>query len=133
MKPDTITSREGTLRQYRCRGEHAAGRCPAPTSVLAHVIEPRVVAAFFAELGPDGVLTRPAADRAAGLPALWPDLSTQDRRQQLAAGIDAIMLRRGRDIATRTLILWAGEAPDDLPARGRRVALASFAWPERAA
>ena len=65
MKPDTITSREGNLRQYRCRGEHAAGRCPAPTSVLAHVIEPRVVAAFFAELGPDGVLTRPAADRAA--------------------------------------------------------------------
>ena len=157
MKPDTITSREGNLRQYRCRGEHAAGRCPAPTSVLAHVIEPRVVAAFFAELGPDGVLTRPAADRAAteraqpaldaavagsasaglpisaGLPAVWPDLSTQDRRQQLAAGIDAIMLRRGRDIAARTLILWAGEAPDDLPARGRRVALASFAWPERAA
>ena len=70
---------------------------------------------------------------AAGLPALWPDLSTQDRRQQLAAGIDAIMLRRGRDIAARTLILWAGEAPDDLPARGRRVPLASFAWPERAA
>jgi site-specific DNA recombinase len=199
MKPDTITSREGNLRQYRCRGEHAAGRCPAPTSVLAHVIEPRVVAAFFAELGPDGVLTRPAADRAAierarhdlaeteaelaawieavsvrevgrdayaagltsrqqkqtvaqqaldgavagsvsaglpisaGLPALWPDLSTEDRRRKLAAGIDAIMVRRGRDIATRTLILWAGEASDDLPARGRRVALASFAWPERAA
>ena len=43
------------------------------------------------------------------------------------------MVRRGRDIATRTLILWAGEAPDDLPDRGRRVALASFAWPERAA
>ena len=78
MKPDTITSREGTLRQYRCRGEHAAGRCPAPTSVLAHVIEPRVVAAFFAELGPDGVLTRPAADRAATERAQhstppWPD------------------------------------------------------------
>ncbi len=199
MKPDTISSRGGNLRQYRCRGEHAAGHCPTPTSVLAHVVEPHVVAAFLAELGPDGALTRPAADRAAteharhalaeteaelaawieavsvrevgrdayaagltsrrqkqkaaqqaldtamavsasaglriaaGLPALWPDLSTQDRRQQLAAGIDAIMLRRGRDIAARTLILWAGEAPDDLPARGRRVPLASFAWPERAA
>jgi site-specific DNA recombinase len=199
MKPDTVAGPGGNLRQYRCRGEHAAGRCPRPASVLAHVVEPHVVAAFLAELGPDGVLIRPASDRvaaehaqravaeadaelaawieavsvrevgrdayaagltsrrqrqndaqqaldaavvgsapaglpiAAGLPALWPDLSTQDRRQQLAAGIDAIMLRRGRDIATRTLILWAGEAPDDLPARGRRVPLASFAWPERAA
>jgi site-specific DNA recombinase len=199
MKPDTVAGPGGNLRQYRCRGEHAAGRCPRPASVLAHVVEPHVVAAFLAELGPDGVLTRPAADRAAteharhtlaeteaelaawieavsvrevgrdayaagltsrrqkqtaaqhaldtaldgsasgglliaaGLPALWPNLSTQDRRQQLAAGIDAIMLRRGRDIATRTLILWAGEAPDDLPARGRRVPLASLAWPERAA
>jgi site-specific DNA recombinase len=199
MKPDTITGPGGNLRQYRCRGEHAAGRCPAPASVLAHVVEPYVVAAFLAELGPDGALTRPTPDRAAieharhvlaeteaelaawieavsvrevgrdayaagltsrrqkqsdaqqaldaavaesgtaglptfaGLPTLWPDLSTQDRRQQLAAGIDAIILRRGRDIATRALILWAGEAPDDLPARGRRVPLASFAWPERAA
>jgi site-specific DNA recombinase len=195
MKSDTITGRDGKLRQYRCRGEHAAGRCPNPTSVLAHVVEPHVVAAFLAALGPDGVLTRPASNRAditrarrvlaeaeaelaawieavsvrevgrdaytAGLiirqqrrkesqqaldavagcasvglpalpdvPALWPGLSTDDRRRLLATGIDAVMLRRGRDITARTLILWAGQAPADLPARGRRVPLASFAWPD---
>jgi hypothetical protein len=195
MKPDTITGRDGKLRQYRCRGEHAAGRCPSPASVLAHVVEPHVVAAFLAALGPDGALTRLLPSRAditrarralaeaeaelatwieavsirefgrdaykagliarqqrrqesqqaldavagavpPGLPALsdvralWPGLSTDHRRRLLATGIDAVMLRRGRDIAARTLILWAGQAPADLPARGRRVPLASFAWPD---
>ena len=95
MKPDTITSREGNLRQYRCRGEHAAGRCPAPTSVLAHVVEPRVVAAFFAELGPDGVLTRPAADRAATEHARHALAETE---AELAAWIEAVSVREvGRD------------------------------------
>jgi len=162
---------------------------------LSHTVEPHVVAAFFAALGPVGILTMPAATGAdteqarqalaqaeaelaawidavsvcefgratytAGLTArqrkqhdaqqaldaavgsaavdlptfadlstLWPGLPTEDRRRLLAAGIDAVMLRRDRDIAARTLILWAGEAPADLPARGRDVPLASFAWPD---
>jgi hypothetical protein len=66
------------------------------------------------------------------LRSLWPGLSTDEKRRLLAAGIDAIVLRggRGRSIAERTLILWRGEAPAGLPARGRRVPLASFAWPD---
>ena len=196
MKPDTIVSRGEKLRQYRCRGEHAAGRCAERAAILARVAERRVVDDFFAALGPDGVLAQPMPNRAeveearnavadadaeldewiaaisirdvgrdaytaglaarqrrqaaaqreyddavagsavGGLPpvadlrALWPELSTPERRRILAAGIDAVMLRRGRDLDRRLLVLWAGEAPDDLPRRGRRVPLAPFAWPD---
>jgi hypothetical protein len=196
MKPDTLRTRDGVkLRQYRCRGDHAAGRCPAPSSVLTHVIEDHVTAEFFAALGPDGVLAQAAtsdAEQASALTSLgeaehelaewleavspatvgraaytaalevrqervdtarqavhaaekastatlppaadlqevWPTLSTPERRKLLSAGIDAIFLRRGHVIADRSLILYAGEAPSDLPSRGRRVPLASFAWPD---
>ncbi|MGH3075276.1 MAG: recombinase family protein, partial [Gaiellales bacterium] len=196
MKPDTIISRGEKLRQYRCRGEHAAGRCSKRSAILARVVEPYVVAAFFDALGPDGVLARPVPNRSdveaaraalgeaeaevadfvetvtirehgrdayarglaarqrrqaeaqrayddavagsaidglppvADLRALWPSLSTADQRRILAAGVDAVMLRRGRDLDLRLLVLWAGDAPDDLPRRGRRVPLAPFDWPD---
>jgi hypothetical protein len=70
----------------------------------------------------------PAAD----LRTTWPSLSLDERRRLLGAGIDAIMLRSGkrRPIEERALILWRGEAPDDLPRRGRRVPLAPFIWPD---
>jgi hypothetical protein len=83
----------------------------------------------------EGVLDALGAD---GLPnevelrALWPELSNSERRRLLAAGIDAIMLRRGqgRSIEERVLILWHGEAPADFPRRGRRYPLAPFRWPD---
>ena len=57
IKPDSMPDRDGErLRLYRCRGEHAAGRCPAKASVLGRVIEPYVVEAFFEALEPGGVL-----------------------------------------------------------------------------
>jgi hypothetical protein len=65
----------------------------------------------------------------ADLEAMWPGLEIAERRRILAAGLDAVMLRRGRDpIGDRTRFLWKGECPDDLPRRGRRVPLASFEW-----
>jgi site-specific DNA recombinase len=66
------------------------------------------------------------------LRALWPELSTSERRRLLAAGIDAIMLRRGqgRSIEERAFILWHGEAPADFPSRGHRYPLAPFRWPD---
>jgi hypothetical protein len=68
----------------------------------------------------------------AELRTLWPELSTTERRRILAAGIDAVMLRRGRNVPVeqRALVLFGGQAPDDFPRRGRRVPLASFAWPD---
>jgi site-specific DNA recombinase len=65
----------------------------------------------------------------------WPILSIAEKRQILSAAIDAVMLRpvrgSGRKVSVqeRVLILWRGEAPDDLPRRGRRVPLKSFDFP----
>jgi DNA invertase Pin-like site-specific DNA recombinase len=57
MKPDSMRGRNGErLGLYRCRGRHAAGKCPAPASVLARVLEPHVEALFLAAIGPDGPL-----------------------------------------------------------------------------
>ena len=195
MKLDSITRGGSKIPMYRCRGDHAAGRCPEPSSVLAHIIESHVEAEFLAALAPDGVLARPssgddteqalsnaldnaeaeladwleavsvtsvgraayaaalearqqrvdqardaldAAEAAAGvhlppqadLQAIWPTLSTPERRRLLSAGIDAVMLRRGRgtSITSRSLILYVGDAPTDMPSRGRRVPLAGFTW-----
>jgi DNA invertase Pin-like site-specific DNA recombinase len=198
LKPDTMRARDGErLRLYRCRGEHAAGRCPAPASVLGRIIEPYVEQMFLDALGPDGPLARstrsdheveqarmeleaaeaeleewialsvtalgreayvaglgtrqqrvdgarerlqtvlaeaasPLGDIPAGvdLAGLWPDLGIAERRRLLAAGLDAVVLFRGHEaIADRAVVLYRGEAPADLPARGRRVPLRSFERP----
>ena len=49
LKPDTMAPKfeEGRVRMYRCRGTRAAGRCEAPASSLARVVEPYVEAAFL--------------------------------------------------------------------------------------
>jgi site-specific DNA recombinase len=196
LKPDTMRDRDGsTIRHYRCRGDHAAGRCPAPSSVLGRVIEPYIVERFFAELAPRGILARGQAEARevdelrrrldeaereleawvnepalnalgrelylsglevrqkavddarsvlaehhqeddlddlgeAGQRDLWPTLPVSERRRLLALGVDGIMLRRGRELDERVWIFWRGQGPDDLPSRGRRVPLASFAWPD---
>jgi DNA invertase Pin-like site-specific DNA recombinase len=50
LKPDSMKPKyEGErIRAYRCRGTRAAGKCSAPASTLARVIEPFVVGAFLA-------------------------------------------------------------------------------------
>jgi len=57
LKPDSMRSRNGErLGLYRCRGRHSAGKCPAPATVLARVLDPHVEALFLAAVGPDGPL-----------------------------------------------------------------------------
>jgi DNA invertase Pin-like site-specific DNA recombinase len=198
LKPDTMNGRDGEkLRIYRCRGEHAAGRCPEPATVMGRVIEPYVESVFLDALGDNGPLgraTRSTADldearrslaeaeselelwislsvtgmgkdsyvaglaererrvdearehlqdalaAAAGplgdvpdlvhLRGLWSELGVGERRRLLAAGLDAIVLFRGREaIEDRAIVLFHGEAPVDLPARGRRVPLRGFERP----
>jgi site-specific DNA recombinase len=197
LKPDSMRDRDGSqIRMYRCRGDHAAGRCPAPTSVLGRVIEPYVEERFLAALETGGALVRgessdderetihaavqaarreleayientpasidPDAYRAgtekrqheldaalaaeAALPEgaslqekigdqdvreLWKSMDVAEKREWLADGLDAIIVRRGRNgIEGRVLPLWKGSAPDDLPRRGLRLPLASFPWPD---
>lgn len=198
LKPDTMRGRNGDkLRLYRCRGDHAAGRCPEPASVLGRVIEPYVEQVFLDALGPDGPLARstrsdreldaarqavddaeaeleawialsvtalgreaylagltsrqrrldearetlqaalaaaagPLADVPAGvdLRELWPRLDVAERRRLLAAGLDAVVVFRGREsVEERVEVLYRGEAPADLPSRGRRVPLRGFERP----
>lgn len=71
-----------------------------------------------------------------GLVEAWPTLTIAEKRRLLSAAIDAVFLRPARGagrvvpIEERALILWRGQAPDDLPRRGHRVPLAPFAWPD---
>lgn len=73
------------------------------------------------------------ARRAAGVAELpdvetlrgaWSGMTLQERRQVLSGGIDAVFLRsvsrRNTLIGERAIVLWRGEAPDDLPSLSRR-------------
>ena len=64
---------------------------------------------------------------------VWDEIPISEKRKILAAGIDAVMLRGSRKLALseRIVILFHGEAPDDLPRRGRRQnGVRSFVWPD---
>lgn len=69
----------------------------------------------------------------------WPKLSVSQRREHIAAAIDAVFVRRGDpasrgknvDVAPRLHIAWRGEAPlASLPGRGRRVPNTPFVFPD---
>jgi site-specific DNA recombinase len=57
MKPDHMRGRNGErLGLYRCRGRHASGKCEAPASILARVLDPHAEALFLDALVGDGPL-----------------------------------------------------------------------------
>lgn len=60
----------------------------------------------------------------------WPTLSNVERRRLLAILIDAVMLRsdRGKGLEDRVLTLPFGEAPNELPQRGRSIQLPALDW-----
>lgn len=51
MKPDNMNDRGTRRRLYRCRKRHSTGECPAPSSILAHKIEPYVEEQFLELFG----------------------------------------------------------------------------------
>jgi site-specific DNA recombinase len=65
----------------------------------------------------------------------WSSLTVAEKRALLTASLDAIFIRSSNGsnlpVAGRTLLLWRGEGPDDLPRRGHRVPLESFPWPDK--
>jgi DNA invertase Pin-like site-specific DNA recombinase len=200
MKPDKMTLRNGErARIYRCRGEHAGGRCENKVAVLASVIEPHVEREFFeavglleaepvisteaveeavraleaaeadlvtfrdneriiGALGPDRYveglevraraaddararLAEIAGDQASDLPpratleGMWADLDVRERQHLLRSVLDAVFVRPGRGIPIerRSLLLTLGQAPDDLPGRGRKPGpIRALAWPDEA-
>ena len=103
----------------------AESRQAAVDEARAELTEARRATAFSETLQTPG-----------GLIAAWPGLVLEDRRHLLAAAVDAVMVRPARVNGTanlpvdeRALVLWRGQAPDDLPRRGRRLPLSSFPWP----
>jgi DNA invertase Pin-like site-specific DNA recombinase len=65
MKPDRMRLRDGAhVRIYRCRGEHAAGRCRDRPAVMGRVIEPYIVGLFLDALDPGGPLAAPTTGTA---------------------------------------------------------------------
>jgi hypothetical protein len=63
MKTDRMRDRDGTLlRLYRCRGAKAAGKCPAPSTVLARVIDPWVTEQFMGWVGSKSARMTEATD-----------------------------------------------------------------------
>jgi DNA invertase Pin-like site-specific DNA recombinase len=57
MKPDSMKDRDGSrLGLYRCRRRSAAGKCPAPATIMARVVDPYVETRFLEALGPAGPL-----------------------------------------------------------------------------
>jgi site-specific DNA recombinase len=73
---------------------------------------------------------------AGALVEAWPSLTITERRRLVGAAIEAVFVRsvrgsgRASRIDERVVICWRGEAPADLPARGRRLPLSPFSWPD---
>jgi DNA invertase Pin-like site-specific DNA recombinase len=62
------------------------------------------------------------------LAGYWPTATTAERRELLAAGIQAVMIRTGRrPVEERVRIVWLGESVD-LPRRGRANAVRPFVF-----
>lgn len=61
---------------------------------------------------------------------VWPTMDVSERKRMLAAVIDCVFLRSGRmPIPDRVHVFWRGEAPADLPRRGKRVPFGALVWP----
>ena len=79
------------------------------------------------------VRSAPLGDMIPGdLVEAWPRLDVAHRRRLLAAGLECVVVwphASGSLPGERMGLIWRGDAPDDLPRRGRRVPLAP--WPDR--
>jgi hypothetical protein len=80
------------------------------------------------------------SDAASALPSrtelrsLWPTLSITEQRRLLASVFDCIVVRANghRAVEERIVVVLHGEAPADLPGRGKQVPFRAFDLPEDA-
>lgn len=64
----------------------------------------------------------------------WDSLDRKELREVLAGALDAVYVRRGRNLAVedRSCLVWTGELDGDAPTRGQAVTVfRSFEWPEQ--
>jgi site-specific DNA recombinase len=72
--------------------------------------------------------------RAAASEISWDSLDRGELREVLAGALDAVYVRRGRNMVVedRACLVWAGELDDDVPARGKAATVfRPFEWPEK--
>jgi hypothetical protein len=85
-----------------------------------------------------GGLAPSTSDLPENLVEAWPELDTDEKREVLSAGVDAVFMRRGRSrhepVGPYAHICFAGEAPRDLPRRGVKVIsdISGFTFPSAA-
>jgi len=78
MKPSRMTDRHGErLMMYSCRGKKAGGKCPTPTTVLAHLIEPYVVERVMEKAGDRSVRSVKLSEDITGAQKTVDDARTQ--------------------------------------------------------
>lgn len=107
MKVDKHRSEGGErLRSYRCRGDHAAGKCPHKAFSLARAVEPFVEREFLAALGPDGPLAESAASTAeleAAQAEVEAAAAELDAYVTAASALDAALFQRGLQVRQKKL------------------------------
>jgi site-specific DNA recombinase len=95
----------------------------------------RVAQAKLNEARQQNAMNGHDVDTSGDLIEAWTTLNVAEKRALLTASLDAIFIRSGGGanvpVSDRTLLLWRGEGPDDLPRRGHRVPLESFPWPDK--
>jgi hypothetical protein len=88
LKTDFMTdARDQRIRQYRCRGDHASGKCEHRASSLGRVLEPYVEAQFLAALGPDGPLVKATAS---SLETETAERAVQKAETELSSYLEAV-------------------------------------------
>lgn len=105
-KADSMRDRDGErLGMYRCRAQHAAGRCPKPVAVLARVLDPYVEAQFLERITSDA-------------PTLEASVATADL-DSAAAELNAAEAELLAYVSSETLAI-AGREAFEHGARSRR-------------
>jgi DNA invertase Pin-like site-specific DNA recombinase len=88
LKTDQMKDRDGQrIRLYRCRGDHASGKCSHRASSLGRVLEPYIEAQFLAALGPDGPLAKATAS---SLETETAETAVQAAETELNAYLEAV-------------------------------------------
>jgi site-specific DNA recombinase len=88
LKTDQMRGRDGkSIRLYRCRGDHASGKCEHRASSLGRVLEPYVEAQFLAALGPDGPLAKATAS---SLETETAEQAVQKAETELSSYLEAV-------------------------------------------
>ena len=98
MRRTFTTYRDGRRVQlYSCQVKHTGGKCPAPANVMAHMIEPLVVATFIVGTGPATSWHGKAADDDALEAARRQEAHAEARRDSFLGSFDELAQRLGYD------------------------------------